>query len=149
MSVCHDPNGAEFDVWEPRKMPGTDIDSRLHGAPSWFETLTSDVERAVTFYFALFGWTPQAQPMPGFTYTAFKLGTEHVAGAMPILPRMEPMQPHWATYFTVDDADRAARRTVELGAQLCVPVVDIQNVGRFCGITSPQGVTFYALQYAG
>ena len=39
-----DPNGAEFDVWEPRKHLGTDVDSRLHGAPSWFETMTTDVD---------------------------------------------------------------------------------------------------------
>ena len=26
MAVCHDPNGANFDIWEPKKMPGTDAD---------------------------------------------------------------------------------------------------------------------------
>ena len=31
MAVCHDPNGAEFDIWEPKAMPGTDADSSLHG----------------------------------------------------------------------------------------------------------------------
>ena len=44
MSVCFDPNGAEFDVWEPKKMLGTDVDSTLHGVPCWFETLTTDVD---------------------------------------------------------------------------------------------------------
>ena len=29
MAVCYDPNGAEFDVWEPKKMPGTDVDPTL------------------------------------------------------------------------------------------------------------------------
>ncbi len=32
MAVCFDPDGAEFDVWEPRQMQGTDVDSALHGA---------------------------------------------------------------------------------------------------------------------
>src|SRR6185503_2837088 len=41
MSVCFDPNGAEFDVWEPRKGQGTDVDSELHGAPTWYENLTT------------------------------------------------------------------------------------------------------------
>lgn len=40
MAVCFDPNGAEFDVWEPRMGQGTDADSTRHGAPSRFETLT-------------------------------------------------------------------------------------------------------------
>jgi len=56
-------------------------------------------------------------------------------------------RPHWATYFTVKDADETARQAVELGAKLCVPPMDIPTVGRFCGITSPQGVTFYAITY--
>ena len=32
MAVCHDPNGADFDVWEPKKSQGTDADSTRHGA---------------------------------------------------------------------------------------------------------------------
>lgn len=65
MAVCFDPKGAEFDVWQPRKGLGTDVDSNLRGAPSWFETMTTDVDRAAHFYSRLFGWTPEAMPMPG------------------------------------------------------------------------------------
>ena len=147
MAVCTDPNGAEFDVWEPRKFLGTDVDSRLHGAPSWFETLTTDIDRATTFYSALFGWTPEVNRMPGFEYTTFKLGTDPVAGMLQIRPEMGPLRPHWGTYYTVNDADETARQAVSLGASLCVPVRDIPGVGRFCGITSPQGVMFYAINY--
>jgi predicted enzyme related to lactoylglutathione lyase len=148
MAVCNDPNGAQFDVWEPKKGPGTDADSTHNGAPSWFETMTTDVERAATFYSGLFGWTPEAMSMPGWNYTTFKLGTAYVAGMMEIKPEMGKIPPHWATYFTVDDTDRTAREAVELGAKLCVPVQDIPGIGRFCGITSPHGVMFYVIKYA-
>jgi len=67
---------------------------------------------------------------------------------MPILPQMGNIPPHWATYFTVDDADATAREATQLGATLCLPPQDIPGVGRFCGITSPQGVTFFAVKYA-
>jgi uncharacterized protein len=147
MAVCFDPNGAEFDVWEPKAMHGTDVDTSLHGAPSWSETLTTHVGRGTDFYSALFGWTPEIKPMPGFDYTRFTLGGASVGGLMPILPEMVGMRPHWATYFTVDDADEAARVAAGLGAKICVPVQDIPGVGRFCGITSPQGVEFYVIQY--
>jgi predicted enzyme related to lactoylglutathione lyase len=50
-------------------------------------------------------------------------------------------------YYTVTDADETARLAVRLGASMCVPVRDIPDVGRFCGITSPQGVMFYAISY--
>jgi len=147
MAVCFDPNGAEFDVWEPKKGPGTDVDSNLHGAPSWFETMTTDVDRATTFYSGLFGWTPEVMQMPGFEYTTFKHGTAAVAGMMQITPEMGKLRPHWGTYFTVTDADETAREAVKLGAKLCLPVRDIPGIGRFGGITSPQGVTFYVIQY--
>ena len=43
--------------------------------------------------------------------------------------------------------EQTAREAVKLGAKLCVPVRDMPGVGRFCGITSPQGVTFYTIKY--
>ncbi len=147
MAVCFDPNGAAFDVWEPRQGPGTDVDGALHGAPSWFETMTTDVDRAIPFYAALFGWTPEKMAMDDYTYTVFKMGELPVAGMMSITPAMGAMPPHWGTYFTVNDVDAAARDATALGATTCVPPQDIPNVGRFCGITSPQGVTFFAIRY--
>ena len=149
MAVCHDPNGAQFDIWEPRTQSGTEVDSALHGAPSWFETLTTDVERAVRFYSGLFGWTAEVVQRPGPKYTVFKQGVSHVAGAMQVTPQMPSQHPHWATYFTVKSADVAAREAVTLGAGLCVPVTGIPDIGRFCGITSPQGITFYVIEYSG
>jgi hypothetical protein len=46
MAVCHDPTGAAFDVWQAKQAQPTDVDSALHGAPSWFETIATDVPRA-------------------------------------------------------------------------------------------------------
>lgn len=147
MAVCFDPNGANFDVWEPKKGHGTDVDSTQHGAPSWFETLTTDTSRAAEFYSGLFGWTPEVMPMPGGNYTVFKLGAAPVAGMLAIAPEMGKLPPHWAVYFTAKDIDAAVREAAELGAKLCVPVHDIPGVGRFAGLTSPQGVMFFVIQY--
>jgi predicted enzyme related to lactoylglutathione lyase len=149
MAVCFDPCGAEFDVWQPIKGPGTDADTTHHGAPSWFEGMTTDVDRVASFYAEVFGWTPEAMPLPGMRYTTFKQGERSVAGMMAITPDMGPMRPQWGTYFTVTDVDAAARLAVELDAKLCVPLTEVPGVGRFCGITSPQGVTFYVITYAG
>ena len=87
-------------------------------------------------------------PMEGFDYTSFKLGEEFVAGMMAITPAMGPIPPHWAVYFTVDDVDRTVREALALGAASCVPAQDIPGVGRFAGLTSPQGVIFYVITYA-
>jgi predicted enzyme related to lactoylglutathione lyase len=145
MAVCHDPNGAAFDIWEPKNMPGTDADSWQHGSPSWSELLATDVGTATEFYRNLFGWSAELRSMPGMDYTVFKNGETEIAGLMPIPAPDIP--PHWGTYFTVKDADEAAQVAEAQGATLFVPPMDIPGIGRFCGITSPQGVRFYAIKY--
>ncbi|HEU4995827.1 MAG TPA: VOC family protein [Gemmatimonadaceae bacterium] len=144
MAVCFDPNGAEFDVWEPKKGQGTDVDSSLPGAPSWFHTLTTDVDRATSFYSGLFGWTAEVRPSSGMAYTSFKLGDDYVAGMMPISQAAGAARPnpHWTTYFTVQDVDSAVRETITLGGTVRAGPRDISGVGRVAGITSPQGVPF-------
>jgi predicted enzyme related to lactoylglutathione lyase len=139
MAVCFDAAGAEFDAWEPRLQPGTDVDSSLHGAPSWFELMTTDVARAARFYGELFGW--KARAVPGSGYSVLALGGNDIAGMQAITGRMGKMPSHWATYFTVTDADATARLAVELGAQIDMQPHAASGV-RFCGLTSPQGVHF-------
>ena len=151
IAACVDPSGARFTIWEPNTFLGTDVDSSLHGAPSWFEALTTNVDRATNFYSGVFAWTPEpTTPVPpgSINYTVFKLNSAPVAGMLQITPRMEGISPHWVTYFTVDNADEAVHRVVQLGARVCMTMKEAPAAGRFCGITSPQGVTFYVIQHA-
>lgn len=148
MGECTDPTGAQFDLWQPIKSAGTDVDGGHHGAPSWFELVTTDVDRAAAFYAALFGWTAERMPLPGMSYTTFKLGDGYVGGMMGLTPEMGAVPPYWATYFTVTDVDATARLAVDQGARIFVPVREVPGVGRFCGIASPQGVMFSAITYS-
>ena len=147
MAELRDPNGAAIDVWQPKKEQATIADPQHHGAPSWYETYTPDVEAGKKFYSELFGWTAQTMPMPGMDYTVFNLGEKMVAGMMEPMPDMAGMPPQWVTYFTVDDADETANKAAELGGTVMVPPTDIPNIGRFCGVVSPQGVSFFAIKY--
>ena len=147
MAVCHDPNGANFDIWEAKTSLGTDVDATVHGAPSWFENLTTDAARGSKFYADLFGWQPQAMPMGDFTYTAFNGPSGPVAGLMPIQEFMGPMPPNWGTYFTVDNVDDTLAKAEKLGGTIAIPAQDIPNIGRFGGIVSPQGVMFSVIAY--
>lgn len=140
MSVCHDPNGAEFDVWEPRGLQGTDVDANTPGAPTWFETITTDVDRAATFYSAMFGWN--AEPT-GSQYQTFEHGGRPIGGAKQC--GREHPHPHWATYFAVKDASTLSRKAVNLGAEVFAPVMAAKGT-RIAGIRSPQGVPFYVMQ---
>ena len=147
MAVCFDPLGAEFDVWEPKKGPGMDVDPATHGAPSWFEVHTTDAKQTATFYSALFGWNAELQSIPGGTYTSFLRGRDYLAGALQITRGTGERRPHWLTYCTVADANETARAAERLGGTVRVPVQHASGIGRFCGITSPQGVPFAVIQY--
>ena len=148
MGMCTDPNGAIFALWQPLSKDGATGDSHAHGAATWFETLTTDTARAKTFYTQVFGWTSEDQAMPNMTYTTFKLDGVPIAGAMAITKDMGPMPAHWGVYFAVKDADAIAERATELGGAVCMPPMDIQGVGRFAMLRSPQGVNFYVITYA-
>ena len=39
------------------------------------------------------------------------------------------------------------RPETALGGKVFVPLLDVPGIGRFCGITSPQGVHFYVISY--
>jgi predicted enzyme related to lactoylglutathione lyase len=140
MSVCHDPNGVEFDLWEPKKLLGTDVDSNEIGAPTWFETMTTDVDRATRFYVDLFGWKA------GTATTGYRL-LNHARGPVAGVKQCAPggLLPHWGTYFAVKDAERTARDAIKLGATVFAPVMAV-NGTRFGGVRSPQGVHFYVIQ---
>ena len=73
----------------------------------------------------------------------FKQGDDYVAGALQIEPTM--MKPQWNVYFTVDDVDETASLAKKLGGKVFFDLLDIPNVGRMCGISSPQGVPFYTM----
>ena len=148
MVVAHDCNGAAFDLFESASSAGIDVDPASHGAPSWFEGITSDLTRAEKFYAEVFGWTTKHMPMGEFEYTTFHIGEKSIAGMMPVAATKQEVPSSWATYFTVDDADEAVRRATTLGATLCVGPHDIPGVGRFAGLLSPQGVMFHVIRYS-
>jgi predicted enzyme related to lactoylglutathione lyase len=146
MAECVDPIGAMFDVWQPNRSPGMQVNGDEHGAPSWFENITTDVARAQRFYIDLFGWTPQTMPEnPG--YVTFSLNDRPVAGLMQRRPDMGDIPPHWGVYFTVNDADATVALAQSLGGQVHVSAQDIPAIGRFAGLRSPNGVFFSIIKY--
>lgn len=121
---------------------------KQHGAFSWCELMTTDVEAAKAFYTKLFGWDTEDMKMPGMTYTVVKAGGSGIGGIMAIPPEAKGMPPAWGTYVTVDDVDATAKTAGQLGAKLLVPPRDIPDVGRFCVIQDPQGAVINIITYA-
>ena len=140
MSVCHDPSGADFDVWEPRGLPGWEVDANTPGAPTWFKTTTRHLDQVAKFYSALFGWKADSASPENRT---FYRGGRPVGAAKHSV--LAGSRPNWRTYFAVKEVEAATRKAVKLGGKVLAPVTTLKG-SRFAGIRYPQGVQFYVMQ---
>ncbi len=118
---------------------------KQHGAFSWNELMTNDIEGAKTFYAKMFNWNLESidKEMP---YTLAKIDGQDVAGLMTIPPNAPPV-PTWNAYVTVDDLEASAKLAIDLGGKVLMEASDIPNVGRFCVICDPQGATLTLITY--
>ena len=122
---------------------------KQHGAFSWSELMTTDVEGAKKFYSDLFGWETEDMTMGDMNYTVVKVGEESLGGFMATPPQAEGAPPNWGVYVTVDDVDATAKKAEELGGKVLVPPTDIPTVGRFSVLQDPQGAVISAITYTG
>lgn len=120
---------------------------KQHGAFSWNELMTTDLEAAKKFYSELFGWTLNDMQSGDMPYTIAKADETEVAGLMAMPPEAGNMPPMWGGYVTVDDVEASAKQTEALGGKIMLPPQDIPKVGRFCVISDPQGATLSLITY--
>jgi predicted enzyme related to lactoylglutathione lyase len=149
MAVIADPSGATFCLWQQKKHIGAAVWAE-HGALSWAELQSRNLDACGKFYAKLFHWEPSTvSPVPGSQYTLFYAGKDQRGGMQAINP-MAPagMPSHWTTYFAVDNCDQRVAQAGKLGGKVIWPGTDIPNVGRFAILADPQGATFGILQCA-
>jgi predicted enzyme related to lactoylglutathione lyase len=142
MTFFLDPAGAAIGAWQANQFHGAAIVNEA-GSLNWNELHTRDLEAAQAFYSAVFGWTIDERDFDGMTYTIWQVDDHGVGGGMQMGDQSPPDEaPNWAVYFSVDDADASANTATELGATVTMGPIDIPNVGRFAGLTDPQGASF-------
>jgi predicted enzyme related to lactoylglutathione lyase len=132
--AVRDPLGAIVSLWQPRSRVGATLIEEV-GALCWTELATSDVERAKSFYYDLFGWE----------YGTGRGGQATIeAGGRPIgnirgqTPQERGEAPGWLPYFMVEDAEIAAREAERLGGRR----VAGDHSGRSVAIADRQGAEF-------
>ena len=106
----------------------------------YFTIDTPDVDKARTFYGALFGWTFD-EAASGPTYA-------HVADSDPAFgfTKVERAKNFPHLYFRVDDVDALCKRVTELGGKAAVPSDSAS--GRSVVVSDDQGVSFSLWQPA-
>jgi predicted enzyme related to lactoylglutathione lyase len=119
-----------------------DRDRHEPGTFSWTDLSTPDAQASKDFYGGLLGWEFEDSPVPdeagGGVYVMARLGGRSAAAMFETSER----HPAWASYVTVEDADRAAARAAELGANLLAEPFDVMDVGRMSTIQDPTGAVF-------
>lgn len=120
-----------------------------HGQFCWTEIAGTDLDKSVSFYSNVFGWSidRRTSAEDGSSYLEFsssgeknpdgaiyQMGPERFGGHMP--------PPHFMTYVTVHDVDTAAQQAEDLGASVLRAPMDIPNVGRMAVLRDPTGAVF-------
>ncbi|WP_374684221.1 VOC family protein [Streptomyces sp. ODS05-4] len=149
MVLARDPSGTVFGVWQPGRHRGFEARPPAPGAYCWAEVTTRDPDRADAFFGAVFGYRQQVMQDPGEPdqdFRLYNLGDTTVLGRLAMHPKDFPADapPFVNVYFTVDDADRAASRTRELGGQVHWGP-ESSPYGRFAVLADPAGAVFSVL----
>ena len=121
---------------------------KTHGAFTWNELMTSDVEGAKDFYSKLFGWEFETVKPGEVEYTLVRVAGQEMAGIMATPAEISQKPPAWGAYVTVNDVDASAREAQALGGRVVVDPQDIPGVGRFCVILDPQGAAIAMITHA-
>lgn len=146
--TIQDPWGAVFSAFTPAgEMPPAGVP--VPGQVCWHELFTGDLDGAVAFYTALFGWERgDAMDMgPMGTYQLFKIDGQGWGGMMK-KPDQMPVGA-WVYYVVVPDLDAALAATTKAGGQVVFGPMVVPGGGRCGQIIDPQGGFFAYFEMSG
>jgi len=138
MAVLQDPQGAFFEVWEPKQHIGAQLVNGP-GLLSWNELASPDIDGSIQFYSGLFGW--KIEPFEDSPMKYFTIQNDgHGNGGMREPQPGEP--PYWLVYWGADDVDATAAKVNELGGTTLAPPMPIGEFGKIAIMQDPQGAVF-------
>ncbi|MHC0432129.1 VOC family protein [Streptomyces sp. O3] len=151
MTVCADPAGAGFGIWQPGTVKGLDA-VNVPGALHWVELYTADVAAATAFYGAVLGLRTFEVTFPGGSYTTLHPAetTEDDMFGGVLAKDSDPVEAagdsYWLPYFAVADCDATVATAERLGGTVRMPPTDYPDVGRVAKLADPQGLRVAVLK---
>ena len=137
MAVIQDPQGAFFEVWEPKAHIGASL-VNVPGALAWNELASTDLDASAGFYRELFGW--KIEPFEGMEGY---LGIQTSDGERQRRdPRRAPRTSRptgWSTSAPTTPTQARPRRPSSAPPRSCQ--MDI-GVGKIAVLQDPQGAVF-------
>ena len=100
----------------------------------WFEIPADNVERAKSFYGALFGWKIERFPGPAQQLTEYWHidtggGDDTPDGGL--MKRQHPQHQGITNYVAVASVDESAAKVQKLGGTICMPKTAVPQMGYF------------------
>ena len=139
MAVIQDPQGAFFEIWQPKDHIGAGL-VNAPGALCWNELTTPDVDGSSSFYGGLFGWSTSKLDMSGTEYWVISNDGRGNGGMM--APMADEQPTGWLVYFGCDDIDAALARVSEHGGGQIVGPTEITGGAKIAVARDPQGGVF-------
>ena len=110
------------------------------GTPTWIDLGVPDLDRALAFYGAVFGWDFDIGPEEFGRYTMCFLRGRRVAA---ISEMHDPSTwGFWQVYLATDDCDRTVERARGAGGTLLMEPTDVMGDGRMAIVRDPVGAHF-------
>lgn len=107
----------------------------------WFEVPADNVERARSFYAALFGWKTEKFPGP-MEYWHIDTGGADASPDGGLMKRQNAGQQGITNYISVPSVDEFAAKVQQLGGKICVPKTAVPQMGYFAICQDPENNTF-------
>jgi uncharacterized protein len=140
MAVIADPTGAVLCLWQPRDNIGARVVNE-HGALTWNDLYTSDIDAAGEFYRELFDWELERLEGHDVPYTIIRNDGTTNGGIAPLMEHHGGAPPHWLPYFAVESVERTLAEAEEAGGRKLAGPIDVP-AGRIGIAQDPQGATF-------
>jgi predicted enzyme related to lactoylglutathione lyase len=149
-AVVADPMGASLSVFTPEPPADPSKEMALHdttkpGEFCWAELMTTDHEKAFSFYSALFGWQKISDfdmGPKGGTYRIYGLGGKQFGGMFTKSKEMAQMPNAFLHYIQVANLDGAVERAKAKGAKLMNGPMEVPGGARIAQLMDPQGAAF-------
>ena len=146
MAGIRDPSGGHVFLWQKNEHIGA-MQVNEPGCFCWNELATRDIEQAREFYAGLFGWEFEDNPSAPSKYYIIHNKGDMNGGIIQMTEQWpEGVPPHWAVYFTVEDADQSCEKLRELGGEVCSPPFAIP-IGRIAVVSDPQKAVFHFFEF--
>jgi predicted enzyme related to lactoylglutathione lyase len=143
-AILSDPQGAHFAILQPQGPSPSGPDAApTVGEISWRELATTDLQAAMSFYSALFGWEmlkPNDMGPLGIYQEFGRFGRSQ--GGIYRKPAEMPFPPHWLLYASVRDLNAAVATVKSHGGTVLNGPMEVPGGDLIAQIMDPQGAAF-------